>query len=273
MFAILPCLRESVHGACGRFDTIAVVSTPPAHAIVPIDRGPEYARLQSLEATLRTRQHELAEFKAELGRLQNRYLQKVGVLYARLAELEADVLAAEVRAGLRPPPEPEPEDDGAAASEPDADASCSNRAAPSDGLKKIFRDLAKTIHPDLAMDDPARLRRHSLMAEANRAYADRDEDRLRLILHAWEQDLADLDPTARDDASRVSGRIAMIEDWLGAIDREFAELRASAICRLQRKIDEAKAQGWDLFAEMVMQVERDVARARARLVVLNLQKE
>jgi hypothetical protein len=26
------------------------------------------------------------------------------------------------------------------------------------------------------------------MAEANRAYAERDEDRLRLILHAWQHD-------------------------------------------------------------------------------------
>jgi hypothetical protein len=254
----------TVHGDWGRFDTIAVVSTPPPEALAPIDRGPDQARLQSLEATLKTRQHELAERKSELGRLQSRYLQKVGGLYARLAELEAEVLDAEVRAGLRLPPEPEPEVDPAGDTAADA-ASCSNAAAPSDGLKKIFRDLARTIHPDLAMDDPARLRRHSLMAEANRAYADRDEDRLRLILHAWEQDLADLDPAARDDAARVQARVAMIEDWLRAIDREVEELRGSAICRLQQKIDDAKAQGWDLFAEMVMQVQRDISRATARL--------
>ena len=107
---------------------------------------------------------------------------------------------------------------------------------PSQDLKKIFRNLARTIHPDLALDEPARWRRHSLMAEANRAYAERDEDRLRLILHAWERSpdavLGD-DPEA--DEERLRRRIAAIEDRLLELGREFADLESSAIAQLSAR--------------------------------------
>lgn len=57
----------------------------------------------------------------------------------------------------------------------------------SDGIRNLFRDVAKAIHPDLTHDERARTRRQALMAEANRAYADGDEEQLRLILAAWQQ--------------------------------------------------------------------------------------
>ena len=53
-----------------------------------------------------------------------------------------------------------------------------------------------------------------------------------------------------------------------AIDVEFADLRKSAIWRLRTKLAETRAQGWDLFAEMVAQVKSEVARATARLIRL-----
>jgi hypothetical protein len=52
------------------------------------------------------------------------------------------------------------------------------------------------------------------------------------------------------------------------LDREFADLQRSAIGRLQRKIDDAKAQGWDLFGEMLRQTRREIATARAKLARL-----
>ena len=146
------------------------------------------------------------------------------------------------------------------------DATCANRSAPSDDLKRVFRDLAKAIHPDLASDDAARRRRHALMAEANRAYAERDEDRLRLIQRAWERHPeAAIDESPGADRRRTLRLIVEIEERLVAIGGEFADLRSSAIWQLKGKIDDAKAQGWDLFAEMILQVKRDIGRAKARL--------
>jgi hypothetical protein len=110
------------------------------------------------------------------------------------------------------------------------------------------------------------------MAEANRAYAERDEDRLRLILDAWERDpdalIGDEDS---DSAVRIRRRIVLVDERLIALAAELVDLRSSAIWRLKRRIDEARAQGWDLFAEMKLQVAREIARATMRLASLHRQ--
>jgi hypothetical protein len=227
------------------------------------------ARVTALEAEVAARERELTQLKHDLLALQSRYLDEIGGLYGQLSELETAIEAAEIALGLRPPVDPaeadaaDEEDDAPRAEDVGAAAGCGHRAAPSADLKRIFRQLAKTIHPDLALDGPARYRRHSLMAEANRAYAERDEDRLRLILSRWELG-EDLD--ARDQP--LPRRIAALEERRLAMEAELADLRSSAIWRLNRKIEDARQQGWDLFAEMIREVEREIRRAAARLARL-----
>lgn len=244
------------------------MSDPVALARLPMEPG--WAELAALEQRVRDREIALDAVRSELQHLQSRYLDAVGGYYRRLIDLDAETLELEVRMGLREPPD-DPADaagDGGPAAG-DAGDGCGNRGAPSTDLKKIFRNLAKTLHPDLALDEPARWRRHSLMAEANRAYAERDEDRLRLILHTWERSPeAIVGDDAGSDAERLRRRTSECHARLVAIEREFVELRESAIGRLKIKIDDARAKGWDLMAEMVAEVKRDVGRATARLASL-----
>lgn len=221
-------------------------------------------QVAALKTRVSEREAELVALKLELQKLQSRYLNEIGSLYGELSRIENEIEEIEIRLGLRPPET----NDAAAESADDAAASgdaggfhCSNRAHPSDELKKMFRDVAKSIHPDLAMDEPARWRRHSLMAEANRAYAERDADRLRLILRAWE--MSD-DAVGDNEPDAARRRVALLEVKLAAIEAEFVELRKSAIYRLKTKIDSTRAEGWDLFAEMRLQVKSEVARAEAR---------
>jgi hypothetical protein len=235
---------------------------PLAHAA-----DPSREQLAALEAQVAARETALAALKTELQELQTRYLADVGHLYAERDTLEAAIAEEEIRQGLRSPTLDEPEDDGA----PDAATcdECISRSIPSIDLKRIFRDVAKAIHPDRARDDAARFRRHSLMAEANRAYAERDEDRLRLILKAWERSPeAIVGDGPEADAERHQRRLGALGDRLVQIEAEFADLRDSAIGRLKRRIDETRAQGWDLFAEMVHEVRRQIRRASARLATL-----
>lgn len=213
------------------------------------------------------REHELNDFKTDLQNLQTRYLDKIGPLYAELIPLDAAVAAEEIRLGLRLADEEDDFDAPAATVDP---APCSPGSAPSDDLKRMFRDVARAVHPDRGteqhVDERTRYRRHSLMAEANRAYAERDTDRLRLILRAWELDpdavTAD-DPDA--ERTRLQRRAANLGSRLVEIEAEFADLRRSAIARLKMKIDDAREQGWDLFAEMMRQVRREIATAQAKL--------
>lgn len=223
-------------------------------------------RLAELEARLAARGGELNALKLELQALQSRYLVEIGGLYRQLNELETELIDLEVRAGLRPPIEDLEGDDSETAETMPDETACGGQAAPSDLLKRVFRDVAKTIHPDRAPDEAARMRRHSLMAEANRAYAERDADRLLLILRRWERS-PDSVPSDDPDAERLrrQRRAAEIEEELALIEAEFIDLRNSAIARLRHKIDETRKKGWDLFAEMVAQVRADIARAHARL--------
>ncbi|MEO8070236.1 MAG: hypothetical protein ABI652_02460 [Acidobacteriota bacterium] len=246
-------------------------------ALEPATLEPVRARLEALEQQLVERERDLATVKADLQQLQTRYLDDIGPLYAKLSELEAATIDAEIRAGLREAPSQSDadadSDESAVAEEAQGngrtDAGCSSTSATSaNDLKAIFRNLAKTIHPDLAVDGPARWRRHSLMAEANRAYAERDADRLRLILSLWERG-TDADGDDEDDPSggdqRCLRKIAVLEERLLAIEIAFADLHASAIWRLKIKVEDARRQGWDLIAEMVSEVTRDIGRTSSRL--------
>jgi len=218
-------------------------------------------RLGDFEAALAARSAEVAAVQTDLGAFRIRYRQKVGFLHDELDELEYAIAEAELGeiakrveaegAGSKPPVNPKPE------------------TAPrftSDAIRRLFRDVAKAIHPDLSRDTDARDRRHALMIEANRAYAQGDEERLRTILQSWERS-----PEAVQgvDAGavrlRLVRRIAEIEEQLAAYTSELAELRESPLGKLKAMVDEASARGKDLVSDMVKRLKRDIMAAENRL--------
>ena len=228
---------------------------------------PESSRtlLATLVLQLAVRQDELATMRRELQELQARYLREIGGLQGQLFRLQRLVEDEEIRAGIRPPRVEEEEiDDEEAAGE----GPLCSKEAPSADLKRIFREIARMAHPDLAPDDATKYRRHSIMAEANRAYAERDEDRLRLIMRAWpyEPDPLVLDIDA--DPDRVQQRVSELSRLLAQLELEAADLQESAIAKLKVKIERTRVEGWDLFRGMVSQVKSDIARETAKLIRL-----
>src|SRR4029077_18398763 len=128
----------------------------------------------------------------------------------------------------------------------------------SDAVRNLFRDVAKAIHPDLTRDESTRDRRHTLMIEANRAYALGDEEQLRLILQAWERSpeaVPGSDPEAM--RLRLIRRIAQIEEQLEMLDGDLAVLQDSPLWKLKAIVDEAAAKGKDLVREMIGRLKRD----------------
>jgi hypothetical protein len=219
------------------------------------------ARLRELERALGERAAEAARARAELATFRIRYRREVGLLHEELDEIERGIAAAEL-GEINKRLETE---GGEAAASARAPASAPPRFT-SDAVRRLFRDVAKTIHPDLAQGDEARDRRHALMIEANRAYAMGDEERLRWILHAWENSpeaVRDDDPDAA--RLRLTRRVEQIERELTMIARELAEMRESPLGTLKTMVDEASARGKDLVADMVRRLKRDVMAARNRL--------
>jgi hypothetical protein len=240
------------------FDVTMLVRSHTRH---DDDRDGLRARVAELDAVLGERRNEVARAKSALDAFEIDYRKRVGTLHEQLDKLELAIAEAElgelsrrVEGGFGGPNQP-----------PAA------RPAPpplytSDAARKLFREVAKAIHPDLARDDSTRDRRHTLMIEANRAYASGDEEQLRFILDAWERSpeaVQGSDPEAM--RLRLVRRIPQIEEQLETLARDLAALKESPLGKLKAMVDEAAATGKDLVRDMVGRLKRDILVATNRL--------
>jgi hypothetical protein len=222
------------------------------------------ARATELDTTLGERRRAFARLKSDLDAFGIDYRRRVGTLHEQLDRLELAIAEAEL---------------GELSKRLEGDASSRQAAAAarpespprftSDAARRLFRDVAKAIHPDLAGDESTRDRRHALMVEANRAYAAGDTEQLRLILEAWDTSpdaVQDGDPEAM--RSRLVRRIALIEEQLDMVARDLAALNDSPLGKLKAMVDEAAASGKDLVRDMVGRLKRDIMVATNRLDAL-----
>jgi hypothetical protein len=218
------------------------------------------ARLTALETSFADRDAEITRARTDLAAFRIRYRREVGRLHEELEELERSIAEAELGEFAK-----RLEDEGGGAATAAAPQPESAPRLTSDAVRKLFRDVAKTIHPDLA-DDHTRDRRHALMIEANRAYALGDEERLRMILEAWERSPESVPGEGADAARlRLERRIAQLDEQLVVVAGELADLHESPLWKLKAMVDAAEARGKDLIADQVRRLKRDITAARNRL--------
>ncbi|MFQ5752657.1 MAG: molecular chaperone DnaJ [bacterium] len=229
-------------------------------------------KLSELEAELAQRELDLATLQAELHTFESRYTRIVGVFYAELDEVEAQIAEAEAR--LKPTDNKIQEQAAQARAQAQESAQAAGIAQepseakfePSESLKKLYREVAKRIHPDLAIDEKERARRQQLMADANRAYEEDDEAKLRAILAEWESSPESVEGggTAAE-LVRVIRKIAQGEKRLRVIETEIAQLEESDLYQLKTKVEVAENEGRDLLAEMASRVKAEISSASERL--------
>ena len=104
------------------------------------------------------------------------------------------------------------------------------------------------------------------MADANRAYEEGDEAKLRAILAEWESspESVEGEGTAAE-LVRVIRKIAQVEKRLRVIETEITQLEESDLYQLKIKVEAAENEGRDLFDEMASRVKEDIASASVRL--------
>src|SRR5678816_876513 len=216
---------------------------------------PEDADLESLrqrtielETALKERDAEITRTRSDLAAFGIRYRQDVGLLHEQLDELERAIAEAELGEMSKRLDE---ERDGTTTSADRRQPEPSARYT-SDAVRRLFRDVAKTIHPDLARDEVTRDRRHALMVEANRAYALGDEERLRRVLDAWGSPSCTASGLrSQASRSRLVRRLAEIEEQLTVYSTELRDMQESPLWKLKAMVDAAAA--------------RDIMAARNRL--------
>jgi hypothetical protein len=231
------------------------------------------AALSAIIETLSQSELELATIKADLRAFESRYLRIVGMKYAELDEIHAQI--AEIQARLHPVDNDAQEKaseardqarESAHAAESIQQEERQNHFEPTDELKKLYREAAKAAHPDLAADEKARAARQATMIEINLAYEDGDLERLRSILHQWEISPESVEGEGTGpELIRIIRKIALVEERLDAIDREMTELKATDLWLLRERVEDAEKEGRDLLAEMVMSIESEIIEAKKTL--------
>ncbi len=237
------------------------------------------AQLRVLSRQLLERERELAAYRTELHAFETTYRKALGSRYARLDELaerldetaEPDQTAAE----------PGPTDDGPAERYPgqgvpggqnwawgerEPEPEPERRAPVSEEAKRLFRQLARLIHPDLAADTQERERRTNLMVAANEAYEQGDVAALERLLQEWHASPEAVTGSGTAaELERTLRRIAQVGASMRRIDEELAELEASAMGWLRRRVEKAAREGWDLLAHMVRELDRQIGEAQLEL--------
>lgn len=170
-----------------------------------------------LERAVRAAEQALIEFeiavetfRVEVENFSRLHHQRLGPMYARLDELDAQIAEAravrsgdpedlrrarEARAAVMPMPGVEElfhdwmDSDGlspeAASMLTDQPVRPPKRVRPSEEVRRLYRELARKAHPDLAQDDTERARRDEFIARVNAAYGRGDEALLRELAEEW----------------------------------------------------------------------------------------
>ncbi|MEU8460829.1 hypothetical protein [Streptomyces sp. NPDC029003] len=150
-------------------------------------------------------------FRVEVENFSRLHHQKLGPMYSRLDELDALIaeakaarsgdpedlrLAREARALVMPMPGVEElfhdwmDSDGisddAGAMLTDRSVKPPERVRPSEEVRRLYRELVRRAHPDLAQDEDERARRDAFIVRVNAAYGRGEEGLLRELAAEWE---------------------------------------------------------------------------------------
>ncbi|MEU1944199.1 hypothetical protein ACFW95_31980 [Streptomyces sp. NPDC059474] len=238
---------------------------------------------ERLERAVRAAEQALIEFeiavetfRVEVENFSRLHHERLGPMYSRLDELDALIAEAvaartgdpedirkahEARGLVQPMPGVEElfhgwiDSDGlspeAAAMLTERPVQPPPRVRPSEEARRIYRELARKAHPDLAEEEAERERRGAFIVRVNAAYAAGDEEALRALAEEWEAG----PPPPERRASRSEELYARLE-WLAErkemLAAVAAELESSAIGAMIKMAPEDPDRLLDEIAEQLL---------------------
>ncbi|AZP19040.1 hypothetical protein EJC51_25025 [Streptomyces aquilus] len=221
---------------------------------------------ERLERAVRAAEQALIEyeiavetFRVEVENFSRLHHQRLGPMYTRLDELDAQIAEAraarsgdpedrrkadEARARVMPMPAVEElfhgwmDGDGlfpeAAAMLTDQPVRPPQRVRPSDEARKLYRELARKAHPDLAQDETERARREEFITRVNAAYSRGDEPLLRELAEEWAAGPKPPEqrPSESEELYARLEWLAQRKELLTVVARELEESAIGAMLRL-----------------------------------------
>jgi len=232
--------------------------------------------LAILEEELSQRELDSATVNADLLAFERKYFRLVGRLFADLDDLEdIEARIAELEANLNPTDKEAQEKakealhrsiDSQKSISLISDGNKKEKFEPSDNLKKLYRQAAKTVHPDLATEINSQHLRQLLMAELNLAYEKGDEEKIIDIIRQWETSPEAVEGDGVEaELTRVIRKIAQVQNRLLLIDSEIMALKDSTLWNLKKECDSAEEVGRDLLSEMAENLNAKILAAKGRL--------
>jgi hypothetical protein len=221
---------------------------------------------RAVEENLAQKEEELANLRAEISAFERDYVQRVGPLVNELDSLLAELAARQYREAPSAMTEARLNAARAAANRDYAIGTVADAKVPSDELRGLYRQAARTLHPDLAGSEAERERRHGLMAEVNLAYGRGDIDQIRRILgeHAHHPDEIVGDSVGAE-LIRIIRKISRGRARIEAVDVELRSLKASAICELFERASSERLEGVDLLDASCLETTASIEQVKRRL--------
>ncbi|TVL92627.1 hypothetical protein CD790_12100 [Streptomyces sp. SAJ15] len=228
-------------------------------------------------------------FRVEVENFSRLHHQRLGPMYSRLDELDALIAEAvaartgdpedqrrarEARGLVLPMPSVEELFHGWMDSEglsPEATAMLTEqpvrppaRVRPSEEARRLYRELARKAHPDLAEDEGERRRRGEFIVRVNAAYAAGDEGVLQALAEEW---AAGPRPAERrpSRSEELYARLEWLAERKELLAAMAAELESSAIGAMLKMAPEDPD---GLLEEIAEQLLAQVAEKEARLAEL-----
>ncbi|GAA2999648.1 hypothetical protein JCM13580A_33390 [Streptomyces drozdowiczii] len=228
-------------------------------------------------------------FRVEVENFSRLHHQRLGPMYTRLDELDAQI--AEARAAKTGDPEdlrkaeearsvvmPMPgvdelfhdwmDGDGLS---PEASAMLTDqpvrppkRVRPTEEARKLYRDLVRRAHPDLAQDETERTRRDEFIARVNAAYGRGDEAVLKELAEEWEAGPVAPQPEL-SEADELYARLEWLSQRKELLTEVAQDLEESAIGAMLRMAPDDPDH---LLEEIAEQLLGEVSQREAELAAL-----
>ncbi|GAA2052156.1 hypothetical protein N0X72_14955 [Streptomyces carpaticus] len=282
----IPEEHEQPGAGEARQDSAADEAREEAAATERLDQA-----VRAAEAALIEFEIAVETFRIEVENFSRLHEQRLGPLYARLEELEAEIAEAvaartkdpederrarEARAMVAPMPQVSElfqgwlDGDGfspeAAAMLTEQSVQPPTKVRPGEEARKLYRELVRRAHPDLVADPTERDRRGAFLVRVNQAYGRGDAEELRALTAEWDSGVGPTpEPAGYGRREELYARLEWLANRKELLADAAAALEDSAIGAMLRMAPEDPDS---LLEEVAAELRQKVTAKEAELAAV-----